>query len=69
MSYSFVNSSAADMQVWYLAQNGDVQKGTVAPGNTFGPAVATFQVWMVTNSAGGCLGIFNITGGGAVTVT
>ena len=69
VSYSFVNSSAADMQVWYLAQNGDVQKGTVAPGNTFGPAVATFQVWMVTNSAGGCLGIFNITGGGAVTVT
>jgi hypothetical protein len=70
VSFSFVNDSSADVQLWYLSGSGaPVSEGPIPPGQTFAPAVATEQDWAVGNSASGCLGIFAITGGGEVTVS
>jgi serine/threonine protein kinase len=68
VGYSFTNDSGADIQVWYIASSGGgSSEGTVAPGDSFSPGVETRQDWMVTNSGGGCIGLFTITGGGGVT--
>jgi hypothetical protein len=65
VGFSFSNTTDADIQVWYIASGGGgASEGTVAAGNSFSPAVKTGQDWMVTNSGGGCIGLFTITGGG-----
>jgi eukaryotic-like serine/threonine-protein kinase len=69
VSFSFVNNSAADVQIWYLNSGGaSVPEGTVSPGGTLSPGVATGQDWMVGNSDG-CMAIFDITGNGKVVVS
>jgi eukaryotic-like serine/threonine-protein kinase len=70
VSFSFVNESAADEQVWYLnSSDAPVPEDTVSPGATFSPGVATGQDWAVGNSASGCMAIYAITGSGQVTVS
>lgn len=68
--YSFVNKSAADIQIWFLnAGRASVLKSTVGPGGSFGQSATTGQYWLVAKSGGGCLSIVNISGSGSVTVS
>jgi len=70
VSFTFTNNSAADIQVWYLASGGSGDlEGTVAPGQSFAPAVDTKQDWMVANSGGGCIGLFGIVGSGEIVAS
>jgi serine/threonine protein kinase len=68
VAYSFVNNSGESIQVWYLTPSGSGQlMSTVSAGNSYSPGVQTGQDWMVANSGGGCIGLFTISGGGAIT--
>ena len=70
VAYSFVNSSAADIQIWFVNSAGaGVLKGTVGPGGSFGRSASIGQYWMVTDHGGDCLSIFRISGGGVATVS
>lgn len=70
VAYSFVNKSAAEIQIWLVNSGGaGVLQSTVGPGGSFGRGTSIGQYWMVANSSGGCLAIVGISGGGSVTVS
>jgi hypothetical protein len=70
VAFSFVNDSTAGIQVWYLASSGTGSlAASVSPGQPFSPSVATGQDWMVANSDGGCMEIFDITASGQVVAS
>ena len=70
VTYSFVNSSHAAIQIWWVNPAGaGVLKSTVGPGGSFGRNTATGEYWMVTDSRGGCLSIVRISGTGTATVS
>jgi hypothetical protein len=70
VSFTFVNNSSADIQIWYLASGGSgALEDTLGPGKSFDPAVDTQQDWMVANSGGGCMGIYGIVGSGEVVAS
>jgi hypothetical protein len=70
VNYSFVNSSAAAIQIWFLGSGGaGVLKSMVGPGGSFGRSVSTGEYWMVAGSGGGCISIIAISGSGTATVS
>jgi eukaryotic-like serine/threonine-protein kinase len=70
VSFSFTNSSAADVSVIELEPGGGGgPSATVSPGGSASPGVLTDQVWLVQSATGGCLGIYGITGNGEVSVS
>jgi hypothetical protein len=69
-AYSFLNKSAADVQIWFVSSGGaGVLESTVGPSGSYSRSASTGQYWMVANSAGGCLSLVVITGRGSVTVS
>jgi eukaryotic-like serine/threonine-protein kinase len=70
VSYSFVNDSDEGIQVWYFTSDGSsTPEATLGPGGSISPSVTTGQYWLVTNSAGGCISIFDINGSGEVVTS
>jgi len=70
VSYSFVNNSGADIQVWFLTTGGSGNRETtVSAGQSFSPAVATGEYWMVAGADSGCLSIFHISASGEVVTS
>ena len=69
MSFTFVNSSSADISIAeYTTSGGYVPDGTIGPGQSRGGSTYTGYVWQVNNSGGGCLNEFNVFGSGSVSV-
>jgi eukaryotic-like serine/threonine-protein kinase len=70
VAYSVLNSSAADIQIWFLNSGGaGVLKSTVGPGGSFGRSASTGDYWMIANSGGACVSILRISGSGRATVS
>jgi hypothetical protein len=70
VTFSFVNRSSADVEIYYLEPNDSAApEDTIGAGGQFSPSTTTDTEWMVGNASGGCLGIFQIDGGGAVSVS
>jgi hypothetical protein len=69
VSYSFVNDSSVDVPVEMISSSGGLEPAaTIEPGGVFGTTAAVGSYWVVENSSGGCLGVFEVEGGGQVTV-
>jgi serine/threonine protein kinase len=70
VSYTFVNRSSVDVQVAAIDSSGAVEgQATIEPGGEFGTSASVGSYWVVENSGGGCVAVFEIEGGGQVTVT
>jgi hypothetical protein len=70
VSFSFVNNSQANVEIYYLAPNDSVEPfRTVSPGSSYDPGALTDQEWMVGGAGGGCLGIYTIDESGEVAVS
>jgi hypothetical protein len=69
-TFSFVNHSSADLEIYYLEQDySAVPEATISAGGQFSPSTTTDTEWMVHNASGGCLGIYQIDSDGAVSVS
>jgi len=69
VSYSFVNDSSVDVPVEVISSSGGLEPAaTIEPGGVFGTTASVGSYWVVENSSGGCLGVFEIESGGQVTV-
>ena len=69
VGYSFVNDSSVDVPVEMISSGGGLEPAaTIEPGGVFGTTASVGSYWVVENSSGGCLGVFEIQSGGQVTV-
>jgi eukaryotic-like serine/threonine-protein kinase len=70
VTFSFVNHSSADVEIYYLEQNYTAEpEDTIGAGGQFNPSTTTDTEWLVDNASGGCLGIYQIDSDGAVSVS
>jgi eukaryotic-like serine/threonine-protein kinase len=70
VSYTFVNHSSVDIQVAAIDSSGAVEvQATIEPGGESGASASVGSYWVVENSGGGCLAVFEIEGAGQATVT
>jgi hypothetical protein len=70
VTFSFVNQSSADVEIYYLEQDYQaVLEDTIGAGGQFSPGTTTDTEWMVGNASGDCLGIYQIDSSGTVSVS
>jgi serine/threonine protein kinase len=70
VTFSFLNHSSANVQIYYLQKDfAATLESTIGAGGQFSPGTTTDSEWMVANASGNCLGIYQIDGGGAVSVS
>jgi hypothetical protein len=69
--FTFRNQSSAGISIYYFPPGpyAPQQESVLDPGESYSPAVATKQEWMVDDNQGDCIEIFSVTSGGEVVVS
>jgi eukaryotic-like serine/threonine-protein kinase len=70
VSFTFTDNSSADVSIYEVGSGGSLSAmATIGEGNVYTATTAVGDYWMIGRSSGGCLAVFEIDGGGTVTIT
>lgn len=70
VEFSFVDNGSADLEVDEISTGGSLEPvATLAPGVSYQAGTNVGAYWVIENSGGGCLAVFDINGAGSVTAS
>jgi eukaryotic-like serine/threonine-protein kinase len=70
VQFSFADNGSTDLQIDEISASGSLEPtATLAPGVSYQAGTNIGAYWVVENSGGGCLAVFDINGAGQVTVS